>query len=368
MLPKFFFLLIYILFIISLFLNQISCLPILINPSPEIPLSNDSTPSKRDSTCSQSRDCLSCSLDPSCTWTGSSCKSIEQNQSLNTSSFLQARSPAVKCGIVESCEQQAIPNNLTGVIELSKENILKHQSCFWRIKPAKMLDKSHFELRILMDGLDVNDLDDSVNLYIQDYIYNTTTSQVQYSLHKIDINKNLTITHAYTTELLVFLQIDPTVKNGVENFRLEYLIKPVSKPLDNLAFIFKILYLFVFLFCVTSGSLAAFQNLKRYYKRRRLLTELHSLEERPAVENNRDHFKLEVKENDKKINRIIYDEQAGVRFEQSECVICLEEYHKDESLVEFDCKHVFHIKCFEKWVDCQTNTEIKCPICNRIFE
>ena len=41
------------------------------------------------------------------------------------------------------------------------------------------------------------------------------------------------------------------------------------------------------------------------------------------------------------------------------CSICLEEYKKNDKLVQLKCKHVYHPGCINDWLDRQSS----CPIC-----
>ena len=41
------------------------------------------------------------------------------------------------------------------------------------------------------------------------------------------------------------------------------------------------------------------------------------------------------------------------------CSICIDNYHKDNIIYELDCSHIFHKKCFSKWIELN-NT---CPLC-----
>lgn len=42
------------------------------------------------------------------------------------------------------------------------------------------------------------------------------------------------------------------------------------------------------------------------------------------------------------------------------CVICTEEYLKDEGVRELNCKHVYHKKCIDRWLK---EGSVCCPIC-----
>lgn len=47
----------------------------------------------------------------------------------------------------------------------------------------------------------------------------------------------------------------------------------------------------------------------------------------------------------------------------NECSICLDQYIKNEKIIELSCTHTYHEKCIKDWMDttnCNSNT---CPIC-----
>ncbi|ORZ38679.1 hypothetical protein BCR44DRAFT_50003 [Catenaria anguillulae PL171] len=58
------------------------------------------------------------------------------------------------------------------------------------------------------------------------------------------------------------------------------------------------------------------------------------------------------------------DAEAGgvhVRSEDAQCVICLDEYARDEALYLLPCKHHFHEKCLKDWFELSR----LCPMCKR---
>ena len=45
---------------------------------------------------------------------------------------------------------------------------------------------------------------------------------------------------------------------------------------------------------------------------------------------------------------------------EEKCNICLEEFGKEETLIQLPCKHIFHKNCIKEWL---TKQSTKCPIC-----
>jgi DNA-directed RNA polymerase subunit RPC12/RpoP len=45
--------------------------------------------------------------------------------------------------------------------------------------------------------------------------------------------------------------------------------------------------------------------------------------------------------------------------ESTDCVVCQEDFKKDEQLLRLECKHIFHKKCLKEWLE-RHNT---CPMC-----
>lgn len=43
------------------------------------------------------------------------------------------------------------------------------------------------------------------------------------------------------------------------------------------------------------------------------------------------------------------------------CVICFEDYKKEDKIVLLKCSHIYHEKCITDWL----NNDISCPLCRR---
>lgn len=48
------------------------------------------------------------------------------------------------------------------------------------------------------------------------------------------------------------------------------------------------------------------------------------------------------------------------------CTICLGAFESGQKLRVTDCKHKFHMDCFDEWII--GATKFKCPNCNQILE
>lgn len=55
------------------------------------------------------------------------------------------------------------------------------------------------------------------------------------------------------------------------------------------------------------------------------------------------------------VGSILYN-SAEVEFNQTECVVCLEEFQNDEKIISLSCYHIFHRACLNEAV-------IHCPVC-----
>lgn len=52
----------------------------------------------------------------------------------------------------------------------------------------------------------------------------------------------------------------------------------------------------------------------------------------------------------------------ATKFEQYDCVVCLDGFHNSNmKLRKLPCEHVFHKSCIDEWI---FNNSGKCPICN----
>lgn len=47
----------------------------------------------------------------------------------------------------------------------------------------------------------------------------------------------------------------------------------------------------------------------------------------------------------------------------NECSICLEQYIKNDKVIELSCKHTYHEKCIKEWMDTNNISNNSCPIC-----
>jgi hypothetical protein len=57
------------------------------------------------------------------------------------------------------------------------------------------------------------------------------------------------------------------------------------------------------------------------------------------------------------LSNIIYDE---LNQESNECLICMDEFKRDDNIIKTSCNHLFHKKCIKTWLCGESN---KCPIC-----
>ena len=46
----------------------------------------------------------------------------------------------------------------------------------------------------------------------------------------------------------------------------------------------------------------------------------------------------------------------------TDCTICLENFQNEDNILITGCKHLFHKKCAEQWLN---NYSVKCPICKK---
>lgn len=44
----------------------------------------------------------------------------------------------------------------------------------------------------------------------------------------------------------------------------------------------------------------------------------------------------------------------------NECVVCLEDFDNEDIIKELPCRHLYHVKCIDKWLSQNSN---KCPVC-----
>ena len=77
---------------------------------------------------------------------------------------------------------------------------------------------------------------------------------------------------------------------------------------------------------------------------------------------------LDSENNNYNLIDITYKKDAKeVKEEDEKCVICYENFKKEEALKMTNCFHTFHCKCIKKWIKSKLNIKETpdCPICRR---
>ena len=105
-----------------------------------------------------------------------------------------------------------------------------------------------------------------------------------------------------------------------------------------------IFILYSFLFCV-----------QKYHNRRNIIRQLNNIEE--INQNNRININQ---------NNINQSKLKIIKLKSSEnCSICFEDIILEENLYQIPCRHNFHIKCINEWLEKKDT----CPLCrSNLFE
>lgn len=74
--------------------------------------------------------------------------------------------------------------------------------------------------------------------------------------------------------------------------------------------------------------------------------------------------KIKRLKRNKYIKKIKFVSVNNIDYDQKECSFCLENFAKSDNLFMISCKHVFHEKCFEVWIN-HNDENLKCPVCRR---
>lgn len=62
----------------------------------------------------------------------------------------------------------------------------------------------------------------------------------------------------------------------------------------------------------------------------------------------------------------VLNKKSKIIKENTDCIICTNEYKTREWITKLECNHIFHKKCIDKWFT--TSREMKCPYCRKDFE
>jgi hypothetical protein len=65
--------------------------------------------------------------------------------------------------------------------------------------------------------------------------------------------------------------------------------------------------------------------------------------------------------NDEQFNNLLHITHEEINNDEScECLICMDEFNKEDDIIKTNCKHLFHKNCIKTWLCEESN---KCPIC-----
>ena len=120
-----------------------------------------------------------------------------------------------------------------------------------------------------------------------------------------------------------------------------------------------IFILYSFLFCV-----------QKYHNRRNIIRQLNNIEE--INQNNRINININrnnINQNNRiniNQNNINQSKLKIIKLKSSEnCSICFEDIILEENLYQIPCRHNFHIKCINEWIEKKDT----CPLCrSNLFE
>jgi len=65
--------------------------------------------------------------------------------------------------------------------------------------------------------------------------------------------------------------------------------------------------------------------------------------------------------NEEQFNNLLHITHEEINDNEScECLICMEEFNKEDNIIKTNCKHLFHKNCIKTWLCEESN---KCPVC-----
>ena len=69
----------------------------------------------------------------------------------------------------------------------------------------------------------------------------------------------------------------------------------------------------------------------------------------------------------KKIRDNGYFDEVSMKIDKSvyqdSCVICINDFKRNETILKLHCNHIFHENCIEEWLQ----IKMECPICRKII-
>mmetsp|Transcript_10312 Transcript_10312/g.15764 ORF Transcript_10312/g.15764 Transcript_10312/m.15764 type:complete len:184 (+) Transcript_10312:927-1478(+) len=100
----------------------------------------------------------------------------------------------------------------------------------------------------------------------------------------------------------------------------------------------------------------------------RIQEDFHHIETR-----NQQKREEEVKKIQEMLDKVVYNEdlKSHDEFAIEECVVCMENFQEEQSLVRIPiCMHFFHPGCLEQWFKSKSQIKEKkrCPLCNTAVE
>jgi len=324
--------------------------------------------------CEQLKDCYNCSLSLHCTWKNATCQSFapvsgHTSKSQFITDFIE---PGLSCKEKAVCGPALPFSDMGGTIELGGDFIGKNQVCAWEITvpEGKFRD---ILVSVNATGLNAKRADNPNIIFVTCCMLYKSTRRCQIQAFPIKNNaRNITCAGGNFAYLIYWNR--KSSEGALDSFRINYNISTSSAFGDWTelieSFIERVFKWFVS-FLVFLSIFSALTRLQARRIRRRFLVELQEMGNFDELnQSEQDHEPIniqEVLENDRLVSRVSYHENILNEYQQSECPICLEEFKIKESLVRLNCKHLFHIKCFEDWAAAANNNHIKCPVCNNVL-
>ena len=328
---------------------------------------NDKDFQLKKNNCAQLNDCLNCSFSQTCSWSQGACQSNPKEDLVRSkqAKFLDdILKPALTCGSSRSCGQ-AMYTESSGTISFSEDSVYNNHLCSWKIQSSDSKNVE-IELQFITEELSVKSLRNLPEVYFQYWDYASSLKR-QVSLKTLLLNEGKTVAKVPSKEVTIYVIVQESFRGDAQKFKINYEVKHIMNPLEIISGLFKWTYFAVFILLVCSCTLSSVRNIIKNYYRGRFLNDIHALDENTEQDLSNDHHIINIQNIIKYqslVSKAAKDDGRQIEYNQTECSICLENFGSSESLVEFGCKHVLHLKCFERWVtSANSDTYSKCPIC-----
>ena len=304
--------------------------------------------------CLVNNDCYNCSNSPNCIWNINKgiCQYYQSRYQIDLfKKFYFCQRSETRCHLIKlnqlKGEIKILPEKVQGLIERNFE-------CEWEITNPKLT--IFYKINLLMEFNNKKDFKEEIK-FIEVSICFFTNIENNYCIRR---NWNGERDHVINSINYKKIKINVIFLKGInmnsDDFKIKYEIKLNFEFKNITSTIFLLSIFFFLLYVIVKFFLGIYYNGPRNNFNQNIIRFNF------FKENYQQRMKRLLKE------EIIFKSNFSIDnndpYEQIACTFCLEDYINNVEIVKFNCKHVFHFKCFQQWNKVNYSARIlNCPVC-----